>query len=30
VASAQQMWLDLKEASTALRDRLTEAIAGLL
>lgn len=30
VASAQQMWLDLKEASTALRDRLTEGIAGLL
>ncbi|WP_447859716.1 complement resistance protein TraT [Nitrospira calida] len=29
VASAQQMWLDLKEASAALRDRLTEAISGL-
>lgn len=29
VASAQQMWLDLKEASAALRERLTDAIGGL-
>jgi hypothetical protein len=30
VASAQQMWLNLKDASEALRERLTDAIAGLL
>jgi hypothetical protein len=30
VAGAQQMWLNLKDASVALRDRLEEAIAGLL
>ncbi|MCP9465233.1 MAG: complement resistance protein TraT [Nitrospira sp.] len=30
VAGAQQMWLNLKEASVALREHLTEAISGML
>lgn len=30
VASARQMWLNLEEASAALRQRLEEAVSGLL